>query len=463
MKPNDTPLHQNSDRCSDTLFNQIACFGKGYSPDGQETLIPTSFSESDIYKIFAQQHMNSEQLIKLFIQSVLLNAFLSQDFPLIFVEDPMWSLLNSQIAFVAESKDIQPSTAIKIMTTLSTSVENAVQKLIVKAEQSIDTLQNPLADAQRDDFKAACQGFLTRMLEYFQMARQVFITLKDDMILTNEFINICLKPLYTEYEYGRLWAMDLLEYGFLNFAQVNIEPDTSGNKHSIKMQTLSDYRRRYIEFTIASHLSIADFINIPIYIFHEYLSHLIASTYTGSIQSEQPMDQVIKSYERIPSQLDEGWMIHVAQKFLLSKIDTLLGLDRQHLQYMEEKAIDYWVTNMHYIGAGKPYFSLGVSGIRIATNFLRFLRQDVCQGNEKRAYELYYRISIDLIMHYPNGGFEHLDFMIAIEKLCKSNKIQSIQIVQNSLDEEGKYINIERLWQLMKDLPGPGLGASLGL
>lgn len=459
MQRNDTFPTQNSGRYSDIFFNRIACFGKEYSIDRQEISALTTLSEADIYKIFVRHHLNSEQLIKLFFQSALLDAFLSQNFPRIFSEDPdpIEIILKDLITSIAESKDIRPSTTVQTITTLLVNMEQRLQSLLSKVEQGIGIRRKPLAFAQRGDFKVACKNFLIKTREHFQIAQYIFITLKDDTTPNNDFISTCLKHLYTEYARGKTWAMHFFEYRVLNYSQVNIGYDTSENACSVKMETLSDNEERYIQLTISSRLSIKDFLNIPVYTFHEYISHLCASTDIRSREGELEKSQVIKSYEYVPTELDEGWMVHVAQKFLVGKMDTLPGLDRQHFQYPMEGAVNYWITNMHYPYAGKDYVIAGEEGARIATAFLRFLRQDVCEGDERKAYELYYRISIDLIMHYPSADFKHIDFIIAINRLCRSDKNQSIQIVRNSLDEEGTYINIERLWQLMKDLPGPSL------
>lgn len=410
-------------------------------------------TEIKIYEVFAQYNIDSEQLIKLFFQSALLDASLSQKFPLIFLKDPMESLLDNLVKFINKSKDIRPSTISQIMTTLLTKVEEALNDLLSQIEQPEGIFRDELAFAQREDFVIACQGFLAKLRSHFQETQVVFSTLGDDISLNEEFIDTCFKYLYTEYEYGRQWAMRFFEYSYLNYAQVNVEAKTSENACGIKMQTFSNDRRRYIKLEISSHLCIEDFFKLPLYTFHEYISHLCASTYRRFEESAIQMNEVVKSYQNVPDQLDEGWMVQAAHEFLSNKMYELVSVDHQHWEALLKGTVDYWITNMHYPYGGNSHTTLGQSGSSIATDFLRFLKRDVCEGDEKRAYELYYRISIDLIMHYPYADFKHLDFMIAIEKLCKINKNQSIEVIRNSLDEGGTYINIERLWEFLKKLP----------
>ena len=446
-----------NNRLTAEQFNSFASFGREYPADEQQSSALNSFMRVTS-STTRQNQRTLDCLIKLFIQGAILEAFISQDFPVICSGRPIQSFIERKLNELLR-QELHPSIIVGTINMLLQEIQVALQNLSNNVRQGIGVYDDPLSISQRQQFIDACDRFMGNMRERLNQAIGLLMDLNDNDPLTEDIVFGLMQFLKTECEFGRSWVRCFFEYTSLKTARMLLNyPINNEDQRGMIIQTLYNDEERYIEITISPLLLLNDIERLALYFFHEYISHLSASIYPRQVSREQ-MQEVVKSYKDIPRQLDEGWMVHTAQTFFYEKRTSLLGPTRQHLQQRMLGNVNIWATNMFHPYIGKTYLPKAQSGSDIADKFLTFLRDQVCDGDQSKANKLYYRVSFDLITHYPLFRKWHISFMATVYHWWQKYPNELASIIKACIKNiSGDYIDLELLWKSIEhDQPKPDL------
>jgi hypothetical protein len=440
-------------------FNRFALFGREYPADEQPLSEPN-------FLMRPTNNSASEQpvwdcLIKLFIQGAILEAFISQYFPPICRDRPLQHFIEWKLDELL-TQELHPSTTEDAISTLIWETQTAVKSISDNVSNGIGVDDDYLSISVRQEFIDACNKFIVSLREHLGKASSFLLNLKDDGPPTEDTVFNLVQFLQTEYEFGRSWASHFFICPSLRAARMYLKYSTdSDDQQGMIIQTLNNDEERYIQLTLPPRLFLNDIEKPALYFFHEYISHLSAGIYSRLISREQKKE-VIKSYRGIPRQLDEGWMVHAAQTFFYEKRTRLLGTARQHLEQRILGNVNVWATNMFHPYIGKTYLRKAEFGSEIANRFLIFLRDQVCDGDQIQANNLYYRISFDLITHYPLFSKWHLSFITTLYHWQQKYQYKLVEIIKTCIKNvNGGYIDLVQLWESIEhDRPEPDLERS---
>src|SRR2546421_3974696 len=109
-------------------YNRFASFGKVNSADEQQFLVMNFLTHVATNETTGQCQCPLDCLIKLFIQGVVLEAFITQDFPVVCYGRPVQKIIEHKFNDLL-MQHLHPSTTVSVINTLLSEMETALQNL----------------------------------------------------------------------------------------------------------------------------------------------------------------------------------------------------------------------------------------------------------------------------------------------------------------------------------------------
>jgi hypothetical protein len=458
---------RNLPRLTNELFNRLALFGQKdqseLDPFDQAPESSSSKTKSPSKDPLLERYsIPLEYLIRLFAQSIILNAFVSRNFPYGPIRTEIKSIVELHLELFCKKKSFSASHSSQFIRELLDRIIEDIGNLT----QSLDNWDRKSRSTEEvkwleDDYKhflGEYQRFVKDLNKYYDSIEEPLKDLKDGARINQKLVTICLKLIEDEHILGNYSARVFYEYNQIKHAKLFIRhrkiKSVPSKDQRTTIETLTNRYERYILFTFSPQdFLVKQFTLLAFRFFHEYISHLDASMYPAENEDGSPIEDKdrIDAHTVIPIEFKEGWMMHTAETFFRENASILLGETRRHLQEDIQMAIGNWISNVIDPDSDSgAYIELADRGKDLAGRFLRFLRDDVCKGNEAKAKRLYYRLSFDLIVRYPINGFSHAAFLHSLDIMLRdTNSLKLSQLIQSKclrMQEDIEIIDLNILW-----------------
>src|SRR5581483_3731009 len=332
-------------RLTREMFNQLVPFGKDCSPQIQSSSgTPPLQDYRGFADILTQHYMPPECFIKLFIQSLVLHAYILRDFPEINATITLMKVVQASISSFSLNPFELPASS-QAIHLLWETIKVSLTNLCSDLEQNKHRLHNEWSIVDRTRFIAECKVFMQTVEDDLLGLEEFLEKSSQGMLQTQEFMDNCLKYIQQEHQCGIG-----LVCKFFDPTHTDLRPARVifkyYNHSKLDMKTYADTQERYIRITFSPRLFlITDFMMLIVKFFHEYLSHLIAGIY--SAPNNVPVMEILTSFEKIPTEVDEGWMMHTARTFLNDKGHKLFEEEeRQHLPGKLLPLFDEWIQRL---------------------------------------------------------------------------------------------------------------------
>lgn len=280
--------------------------------------------------------------------------------------------------------------------------------------------------------------------------------------LEEEFVLICTQIIREQHSRGREWAFKFSEFNESYTAKLFFEHDkidyqlrfvqnNSKSSSVITIDTRFNTNYRYIVFSFSPRDFFGNrFLFLVFAFFHEYISHLNACMHSYEQDFKDKID--ISSFNLIPIELSEGWMVHAAQKFFEDNGDSLLSAEYSHLEIDIRTNLERRMLSQ-IDSDSQTYLPRVNRGYNLGDQFLKLLERQICNKDYMRASKLYFRFSFDLITRYPPYPSWHRDFIDTMELFLHSQKDRLIEIIKLGLQQHNglEYIDLELVWDQIKD------------
>jgi hypothetical protein len=449
------------------LYKEDIHLNAFYDIESSQFLSPLAESSDEFNERY---QMSIEGFIRLFAQTSVMAAFLARDFPIgirrriVRYIDDYIRLFSDKIFVASESALI-----------LHQFIEDIKKHLGQMAENSDPRAwhmppEYPSAQFKKEHriFKKEYKIFIQTLNDYSLVTDGIFVNLNDQSSLSKDLVEICMRILNDIHHFGKQWTNYF--YGYTNMGHAVLYIYSLFDKVEIlqldieqvielttSLTTRKDTKKgeRRLTFTFSPwKFLLRDFTLLFFKFFHEYISHMSASMYPNKNDDGtllQPIDQLRCE---IPDELSEGWMIHTAETFFSENASVLLN-NYRHLEQEFKKVIANWIRDIIDQGRNNVlYIPSADTGYTIAARFLRFLQDEIFEDDKKKAYDLYYKLSFDLITRYPINGFSHQDFLDYMQIwLYSGNYQQFIQCIQECLQVEQNRIDLSLLWSKIRYEP----------